>query len=183
MSVPDATSRCTGTRRGPTGPRPAGPEYVCAPMMLYLVRHAKAGSRSSYEGPDRLRPLTKAGRRQAEAIADRLADAGVPRVLSSPYVRCVQTVEPLADRLRLPVEPTAALAEGSPFGPVLDLLADAADGTVLCTHGDVLPDVLDALARRGAVLAGPGILSKGVTWVLERHDGTIRSAHALPPPP
>ncbi len=175
--MPDGPPRYT------CDPRAAGAsEYRFTAMVLYLVRHAKAGSRSSYEGPDHLRPLTKAGRLQAEAIADRLADAGVSRVLSSPYVRCMQTVEPLAARLGLLVEPLTMLAEGSPFGPVLDLLTDAADGTVLCTHGDVLPDVLDALARRGTALVGAGNLSKGVTWVLERRDGAIRSASAVPPP-
>lgn len=151
-------------------------------MVLYLVRHAKAGSRSSYDGPDRLRPLTKPGRAQAETIADRLAEAGVSRIVSSPYVRCVETVKPLANRLGLVVETADALAEGNPFGPVLELLTEAADATVLCTHGDVLPDVLDALARRGMTVHGPGDLSKGVTWVLERRRGAIVGAHALPPP-
>ena len=38
-------------------------------LMLYLVRHAKAGSRHDFHGNDRLRPLSKAGHRQAEALA------------------------------------------------------------------------------------------------------------------
>lgn len=151
-------------------------------MVLYLVRHAKAGSRSTAIGPDHLRELTPAGRRQAEGIADRLGLAGVPRILSSPYVRCVQTVQPLADRLGLTVEQTDVLAEGRPFEPVLRQLADLPEGSVLCTHGDVLPDVIDALARRGTVIQGPGDLSKGVTWVLERVDGHIVRTHAVPPP-
>jgi 8-oxo-dGTP diphosphatase len=151
-------------------------------MVLYLVRHAKAGSRSAFDGPDHLRELTPAGRRQAEAIAERLRLAGVPRILSSPYVRCVQTVEPLAALLGLTVERTPALAEAQPFEPVLALLAEVPEGTVLCTHGDLLPDVLDALARRGTTIHGPGDMSKGVTWVLERHDGRIVRSHAVPPP-
>lgn len=152
------------------------------PMPLYLVRHAKAGSRSGYDGPDHERPLTQKGRAQADAIAERLAPAGVPRVLSSPYVRCVQTLTPLADRLGLRVETTEALAEGAPFEPVLELLAHAEDGTALCTHGDVLPDVLDALARRGTTIHEPVDLSKGVTWVLERAEGRVVSAHAVAAP-
>lgn len=151
-------------------------------MVLYLLRHAKAGSRSNYDGPDRLRPLTPKGWAQAEAIAERLAGAGVPRLLSSPYVRCVQTLEPLARRVGLTVEPLEALAEGSPFEPVLDLLALVDDGTALCTHGDVLPDVLDALARRGTVVHRPVDLGKGVTWVLERADGRVVSARSIAAP-
>ena len=68
-------------------------------MTVYVVRHGKAGSRSGWTEPDDQRPLTKAGRRQAGALADMLAGDHVTRVLSSPYVRCRQTVEPLAERL------------------------------------------------------------------------------------
>ena len=82
-------------------------------MTLYLVRHAKAGSRSSWDGDDRLRPLTKMGRREAEGIADLLRDAPLERVLSSPYVRCTETVAPLAARRGLEVEEHDALAEGA----------------------------------------------------------------------
>ena len=152
-------------------------------MVLYLVRHAKAGSRSDHDGPDDQRPLTRNGRAQAEAIAERLADAPVLRVLSSPYLRCVQTVAPLAAAHGLTVETADALAEGRPFEPVLAMIAALADHTVLCTHGDVLPDVLDALVRRGARVDGPGDMRKGVTWVLTRESGRVTRAHALPPPP
>ena len=64
-------------------------------MPLYLVRHAKAGNRSKWVGPDELRPLTKSGREQADRLAGELADEPITRILSSPYVRCMQTVEPL----------------------------------------------------------------------------------------
>jgi len=68
---------------------------------MYLVRHAKAGSRSAWSGPDDLRPLTKTGRRQADALGDLLAERRVTRVVSSPSVRCRQTVEPLETRAEL----------------------------------------------------------------------------------
>ena len=151
-------------------------------MALYLVRHAKAGSRTHFDGPDRLRPLTAAGQAQAEAIAARFVDGSVRRVLSSPYLRCVQTVEPVARQAGVAVEPTDALAEARPFAPVLDLLDLLPDGTVLCTHGDLLPDVLGALERRGTEIEGPIEMRKGVTWVLERAAGRVVSARALPPP-
>ena len=64
--------------------------------MLYLVRHAKAGGRQEWRGDDRLRPLSKEGRRQADSLARRLARLTTGDLLSSPYLRCVQTVEPLA---------------------------------------------------------------------------------------
>ena len=81
-------------------------------MTIYLVRHAKAGSRKAWTGDDELRPLSKAGRAQARALAKRLAADGITRIFSSPYVRCRQTVEPLAERSGVPVEASEALARG-----------------------------------------------------------------------
>ena len=64
-------------------------------MTVVLLRHASAGHRERWEGDDRLRPLDKKGRRQADALCAILRERGISRVLSSPYVRCTQTVAPL----------------------------------------------------------------------------------------
>lgn len=151
-------------------------------MPLYVVRHAKAGSRQDWTGEDELRPLSKNGRRQAEGIAEGLRTRPVTRIVSSPYVRCVQTVEPLATALSLKVEVVAELVELSPFEPVLELLATLADHSVLCSHGDVIPATIDALLRRGMVLAGPPDWRKGTTWVLDRDGDRVVRGRALPPP-
>src|ERR1700712_4147892 len=105
--------------------------------MLYLVRHAKAGERGEFHGNDELRPLTKAGQRQAAAIARKLVKRDVTALVSSPFVRCVQTLEPLAHLLREPVHVDDRLAEGSSFPAVMELFASLPDGAVLCSHGDV----------------------------------------------
>ncbi len=126
-------------------------------MTLYLVRHAKAGSRRDWGGPDAERPLSGKGRRQAEGLVDLLADRPVRRVLSSPYVRCVQTVAPLAEKLGLPVEETAALGEGASAAEAVSLLRDLAGTTaVVCTHGDLIPPVLDTLAATEGLPLPPG---------------------------
>jgi 8-oxo-dGTP diphosphatase len=151
-------------------------------MSLFLVRHAKAGERSRWTGPDQARPLSGKGRAQADALARLLADRVRGRILSSPYLRCVQTVEPLARKVGLAVEPTDALAEGRPFEPVLALVAGVPDGSVLCSHGDLVPDVIEALRRRGATIAGAVDWRKGVTWVLDREGDAVVRAHALAPP-
>ena len=62
-------------------------------MALLLVRHAKAGNRFDWDGEDVDRPLSTAGRRQAAGLVDELAPYSVKRVLSSPFRRCVETVE------------------------------------------------------------------------------------------
>jgi len=151
-------------------------------MPLYLVRHAKAGGREQWVGPDDVRPLTTKGRRQAELLAARYAGVPVSRVLSSPYLRCVQTVEPLARQAGCPVEPLDSLAEGQPFARVLELLAVLPDHAVLCSHGDLIPDVIAALQRRHAVVEGPVDWRKGVTWVLERDGDSVVCAHSVAPP-
>jgi phosphohistidine phosphatase SixA len=151
-------------------------------MTVYVVRHGKAGSRSGWTKPDDLRPLTKAGRRQAEAIADMLSDDGIQRILSSPYVRCRQSVEPLAERLRLPVDLSDALEEGAPRSEILALLDKVDDdNAVLCTHGDVVGELLEHCARHG-VDVDMRLLAKGSIWVLETEAGTIVDARYVPPP-
>ncbi|MGE0879681.1 MAG: histidine phosphatase family protein [Acidimicrobiia bacterium] len=151
---------------------------------LYLVRHAKAGDRHDYRGDDRLRPLTKPGWRQAEGLVALLADVSITRLLSSPYTRCMQTLEPLAAARSMPVEPDPRLAEGNGFTPVLalfDELGEQGDGTVLCSHGDVIPEVVDALVRRGARMLGQPDWRKGATWKLDRDGDTWISAAPLTP--
>jgi phosphohistidine phosphatase SixA len=151
-------------------------------VAQYLVRHAKAGSRNGWVGPDEARPLTRAGREQADAIMRALGDQPVPRTLSSPYRRCVETLQPLATKLGLSVEVVTVLAEGESAAAVVELMTALPDDSVLCTHGDVLPAVIDVLASRGMAVDGELDWRKGVTWVLERDGDEFVRAHALPPP-
>ena len=95
-------------------------------MAIHLVRHAKAGARPAWHQPDDLRPLTDAGLVQALTIADALVPLGVTRVVSSRYVRCVQTIQPLADKLGLEVEIHPALAEEASVDDAWALLESAA---------------------------------------------------------
>lgn len=150
---------------------------------LYVVRHAHAGSRDQADGPDHLRPLSERGERQAQALIEVLGEAGITRLVSSPYTRCMQTLEPLAAALGLAVEADGRLAEGSGFGPALALAEELAGETaVVCSHGDVIPDLLEALVRRGMELQDPARWPKGSTWVLTRDDEGFVKARYLPPP-
>lgn len=102
-----------------------------------------------------------------------LAGRPITRILSSPATRCVQTVEPLARALGLEVEEIPALGEGSDGDEVADLLArsDGAGGAVVaCSHGDLIPELIDTLAARGAAISGRGC-EKGSVWVLEGEGG------------
>lgn len=151
---------------------------------LYLVRHADAGHRRDFDGPDRERPLSERGWRQAEGLAEQLADAGIVRLLASPFLRCMQTLEPLARRVGIPVEPERRLAEGSGAVSPLELAEQLrAAPVVLCSHGDVIPDVLDELVRRGVALEDDLRWQKGSAWAFSWNGDRIRTGRYLAPPP
>jgi 8-oxo-dGTP diphosphatase len=111
-----------------------------------LLRHASAGHRDDWDGDDQHRPLDARGLRQAGELVELLSPFGVSRVLSSPYVRCVATVEPLAAALGLSVEQDDRLAEGAGAAPS-ELLSE--DGTLCCTHGDVIYEALGYDLKKG----------------------------------
>src|SRR5262245_2774686 len=125
-------------------------------MSIYLVRHADAKSRASWGNePDSLRPLTKKGERQARGLITLFDGANIRRVLSSPAVRCITTVEPIAVKVGLEVQASKALAEGADLAGAYKLLCDRADAkgdSVLCAHGDLIPELLRAAARDGLKL-------------------------------
>jgi broad specificity phosphatase PhoE len=176
-----------GRRRGQAFDPPSRPRAHRrsrgSPLNLYLVRHARAGSRKHWRGPDDLRPLSKVGRRQADALVAQLQHEPIARIVSGPYVRCRQTVEPLAAQRRLPVELSDALTEGAPLNETLRLIEKVSDQpTVLCTHGDVIEAVLDHLREQGVTLKGGRRFAKGSTWVLEVEDGSIVSGRYEPVP-
>jgi 8-oxo-(d)GTP phosphatase len=155
---------------------------VAFDLPLYLVRHAKAGDREAWTEDDRLRPLSKKGRQQAEGLVDLFAGLGIDRVLSSPYDRCVQTVRPLAIARHLPLEEIETLAEGTPLHEAMAFLRDLGGAVVLSTHGDLIPAVVLHLADRGLELTDPPDWKKGSTWVLEREAGLFTTARYLAPP-
>ena len=150
---------------------------------LYLVRHAKAGERRLWEGDDLHRPLSPKGWKQAELLASRLASLDVSSLYSSPYVRCVQTLQPLADRLDLEIEVDPRLSEAVDFEPALEMLAEVPDGAVMSSHGDIIPATIEALERRGTEIRTPPDWRKASVWVLRRNKhGKIVHATVWPPP-
>ena len=153
-------------------------------MTIYLVRHARAGERGSWRHEDWLRPLSRAGRSQARGLVGLLREARFDRVLSSPYVRCLETVVPIAGARKLPIEPEDALAEGGDLDSVLALVRKhMSSGAVLCSHGDVIPAMLASLAASGVDIGKNPRCPKGCTWVLEAPGGVdITRVRYLPPP-
>lgn len=118
-------------------------------MTSVLVRHGSAGDRHDWDGDDSLRPLDARGREQAAQLVELLRPLEVRRIVSSPFTRCVETVEPLAEALGLSVEPDDRLAEGA--GHAAYVLVQE-DGIVCCTHGDVVGDLIGCSLKKGAAV-------------------------------
>ena len=151
-------------------------------VMIYLVRHAEAGDKSAWRGVDNDRPLSAQGRREAAGLVIRLEDVRIDRVLSSPALRCAQTVRPVAARNWLPVEDCDLLDIGSDPAELANFLhSHAADFAVLCTHGEVLEQLFPMLLAEGAVVTDPLVWPKGSTWILRRSLGEPLRASCIPP--
>ena len=131
-------------------------------MTVYLVRHAKAGSRKAWSGDDRKRPLDEEGREQAERLVPLLAAYDVSRLVTSSSTRCRKTVTPYADASGLKLEEYDGLsqedASAESVVEVVDDLLETKEGSVLCTHRPVLPSVLEALGVEVVRLAPAGML-------------------------
>jgi phosphohistidine phosphatase SixA len=140
------------------------------PPPLLVIRHASAGHRGGGPGDDSLRALDELGRRQAAALVDQLAPFEIERIISSPFVRCVQTVEPLAAARGLEVEVGHEVAEGVDLRRVRALLAElAGTATAACGHRQQIEPLF-------------GKTKKGATIVVEVARGELGELGRLPPP-
>nr|WP_026425405.1 NUDIX hydrolase [Actinokineospora inagensis] len=175
-------------------------QFTAAPpdtTTVLLVRHAHAGRKSLWTGPDDQRPLSALGRRQTAALTALLPLFGPDRVHAVPKERCVATVAPLAGSLGVPVLAEPLLAESAhsghdaghdssrDSGPDTGLDAAvtrlreiaAAGGTpVVCSQGGVIPGVVAELTG----LAEPRA-RKGSVWVLSFAGSKVVAADHIPP--
>ncbi|ONM49308.1 NUDIX hydrolase [Nocardia donostiensis] len=152
---------------------------------LLLVRHAKAGRRDRFSGPDSQRPLESAGRTQAEILTPNLLAFGAQEVFSADPLRCVQTVAPLAEQLGVDIGLEPLLSEqryaADPDAArqrALELVPEHSV-RVLCSQGKVIPDLLNWWAERDGVVLPPARNRKGSVWVLSFADGRLVSADHL----
>lgn len=172
--------------------------------VLGLVRHALAGRRSTWSGPDSARPLDADGRARARELAPLLALPRPRRLLAASVRRCVQTLDPLAGRLDLPIEVDSCFDEPAPGRDGVEgALASAArlvelardgDPAVVCSQGKVIPAALACLAAeatgsrpsRPELPAGPATgpepdwrTPKGGGWLLAFHGARLVAADRL----
>ena len=142
-------------------------------VPLVLVRHGSAGSRQSWQGEDARRPLDDEGLAQAAVLATVLPAYRPEILLSSPSLRCVQTLRPYSSDLAL--EPL--LSEEAYDPPkTTALVGELTAPAVVCSHGKVLPSLLDALGALGPLGGEQAHLAKGAFAVLHRLDGQVIGA-------
>jgi 8-oxo-dGTP diphosphatase len=165
-------------------------------VPLIVARHASAGRKADWPGDDAVRPLDKRGEADARVLAGLLACfAPAARVISSPALRCTETVRPYAEEFGGAVEEQACLV---PFGrspdfpsrteqagalrQLLSGLVEQRRPAVLCLHRENLPaalaQVCAALGAPAAVPAEPA-LPKGGFWVAHVSPGKPGGAGEL----
>ena len=138
-----------------------------------LVRHAHAGKRSEFDGNDALRPIDEQGRQEARTLGLVVSLVAPRRLFAATPLRCRQTLEPLAERLGLPIVTDAAFAEPGGPGEVparaelgAARLTELRDGprVAVCSQGKVIPSILASLD--GAEDREPYKTPKGTGWIL-----------------
>ena len=138
-------------------------------FAVVALRHGKAVPASSWNGPDSTRPLEHAGIEEARAAARAIAAYNPTKLISSTAARCISTIEPLATMLGLDVKATAAISQDAyedgiaNVHRVVSKRVAKRQSTVLCSHGPVLPEIIDEIAGCAASAS----------------DGTLRHAASL----
>ena len=187
LAIDDARAMLTrSTDREILGRFAEGPIFT---STVLLVRHSSAGSRSDWEGDDRLRPLDSKGWEQAEQLVRLLSRFGVGRIISADFVRCVQTVEPLSEAIGVPIEEEPLTSElGYPGNEATALDFFRSVGTpegavVISSQGGVVPDLLERLAKEDDYELPQDIEArKGSTWSLSLEGPRLVAAEYFPPP-
>ena len=160
-------------------------------VTAMLVRHAKAGSRSRWGGPDEARPLSAPGWQQVKAMRTLLPLFGVARAHAAPLIRCIQTMQPIAEDLGVPIVQEPLLSEEGYAGHEPEAVArfreivTGRDTAAICSQGGVIPDLLGRLAvESGLALPNPDS-RKGSAWLVSFHPGPgprLAAANYIPKP-
>jgi len=163
-------------------------ERPTATQTVLIVRHGTAGVKARYKGDDRIRPLDKNGRAQAESLVGQLMAFGATDIYAADRERCTQTVEPLAQELgaTINLEPTLteeAYADDAAAAQKRVVEIAAKGGTpVICTQGKVIPHLLEWWCARDGMEPVKSSNRKGSTWILSLDDGRLIAADYIASP-
>lgn len=178
-------------------------------LLLELVTHMDAGDRATWAGDQDERPLSDPGQRQAARLASALALARIDALFCSPALRCRQTVQPLADRLGLPIQNLPELHETHGFAPppgwdapfwsaihaplggayaagralaaMRRIARSRPDGrAVACAHGDIIPVFIACLTGIHALPPVAPLTQRGGWYTIALDDDVRVTAHLAP---
>jgi phosphohistidine phosphatase SixA len=155
-------------------------------MLVLLVRHGHAGTKRQSVGEDSLRPLNEQGFAEAQALVSLVAPYAPARIISSPFLRCLQSVTPLAQATGNAIRSSPSLIPDA--GAAASVLAlnvgtPATGAVVLCTHGEVIHYLQSRFGPDGpSNFNADAPREKGSVWVLERGGHGFVGATYLAPP-
>ena len=153
-------------------------------MIVELVPHLDAGDRALWRGDQDGRPLSELGLRQAKALVALLSRGPVHGLYSSPALRCIQTLEPLAAFAGLTVVPRPDLGEQLRGRESAEALAERGLGAIeaaaksgsriiLCSHLDLIPAAAELLARKRGLALGRLISQRGEWYTINLAAGEV----------
>jgi phosphohistidine phosphatase SixA/8-oxo-dGTP pyrophosphatase MutT (NUDIX family) len=129
---------------------------------VIILRHAQARTRNGWKSDDLERPLTKPGEAQSKKLAPLLRAYGVRGILTSPAVRCAQTVDAYARSVKALMEVDDRLTEETKPRAVERSIATVLDRKgpiVVCSHRPTLPWIFATLRVESRELAqGEGVV-------------------------
>lgn len=154
-----------------------------ADLELYLLRHAHAGDPSEWATDDAQRPLSRRGKRQAERLAQFLAERGFApdTIVSSPKLRARQTAEILADSIGIAISLDERLARALDEDVLGEIVLGAGvRSLVLVGHDPDLSDLCATLCGAGYLPLRKGAMARiDASIPLQPGTGVLR--WLLPP--
>lgn len=145
---------------------------------IWLVRHAeKTEPWPAERDLDALQPLSREGTARAEALGDRLKNAGIAAIYTSQTTRTLATAQPLAPRTKAPLTADDATTRPSEIPPFLAKLRErhAGDRAVLIVgHSNTIPHLLTALGATPDCFARLGIKQTPDGLLIEGYEGVWR---------
>ena len=149
-------------------------------MKIFVVRHASAIERFFWSGDDSERPLNEEGSNQSLMIAKYFSDINKSSIFCSTAVRCQQTIWPTADLFGIQIELSNSLSEGSTSqtSDLIEKLATTEDSDaypILCSHGDVISELIRSLTLKGMNIPKRKGFGKASIWELIFLSGKIES--------
>jgi 8-oxo-(d)GTP phosphatase len=146
---------------------------------LIIVRHTKALERGDWDEDDSKRTLDERGLAQSEALIQHLEPFGIDEIYSSDYIRCVETVTPLAQSRGLKITEIPNLNEANfEFDPeraisFANAVKQDEKNILICSHNPVIPTMLRGILNTKLKNKDLIKLEPGDAWIVHRVRGEI----------